>query len=192
MKTLPILPAEIWNTILNHKRRMEYDDRWGWRKEIDLSKCVHLRDYQRWWVGNHRLPTYRDWPDLDRAWFIYYLKYIVRVRLDSDGGMADRCPKDTVCSGTGNDTMAFSVEELEMSLCHYRITNIQWCWMTGNVIVTIYKNNTQYISWNSVGPLYLDHSWIYKDDPFYTHFNNRFALLNEIIQTAKKLENDSL
>ena len=55
---------------------MEYDDRWGWRKEIYLSKGVHLRDFQRWWVGNHRGPYRANWSDLDRAWFIYYLKYM--------------------------------------------------------------------------------------------------------------------
>ena len=160
MKTLPILPAEIWNTILNYKRRMEYDDRWGWRKEIYLSKGVHLRDFQRWWVGNHRGPYRANWSDLDRAWFIYYLKYMkegndTRRVLQMGPGMKGIWAGDTVCSGTGN------------------------------VIVSFYKNNTLYRK-------VLDHSWIYKNDPFYTHFNNRFALLNEIIQTAKKLENDSL
>ena len=69
------LPIELWRKILNYKRRMDHDDRWGWRKEIDLSKGVMLYDWDRWWVGNHRLPLANEWPDLDRAWFIYYLKY---------------------------------------------------------------------------------------------------------------------
>ena len=44
-------------------------------QRIDLSKGVMLYDWDRWWVGNHRLPLANEWPDLDRAWFIYYLKY---------------------------------------------------------------------------------------------------------------------
>ena len=76
MNTLSILPTELWNKILNYKQRIEYDSRWGWRKEIELSKCIKLRDHQRWWVGNHRLTYFANWPDLDRAWFIYYLKYM--------------------------------------------------------------------------------------------------------------------
>ena len=168
MNTLTILPVELWNKILNYKRHTEYYDRWGWGKEIDLSKCVQLRDKQRWWVGNHRRRVDMNWPDLDRAWFIYYVKYMVRVRLDCD---SDRCPKDTVCSGTGNGTRTFNVCDLLMSLCHYQITNIQWCWRMGNVIVTICKNNDG---------SHFDHSWLYKNDPFYTHFNNRFDILNEI------------
>lgn len=160
MKTLPILPAEIWDKILNHKRRMEYDDRWGWRKEIDLSRSVKLRDHQRWWVGNHRWTYFANWPDLDRAWFIYYLKYMkegndARRVLQMGPGMQGIWARDTVCSGTGN------------------------------VIVSFHKNNTLYRK-------VLDHSWIYQNDPFYTHFNNRFALLNEIIQTAWSTGSDNL
>jgi hypothetical protein len=160
MNTLPTLPDELWDKILNYKRRKEYDDRWGWRKEIDLSNCVQLRDHQRWWVGNHRhRVSHMDWPDLDRAWFIYYLKYMKeddapRV-LQMVPGMEGRWARDTVCSGTGN------------------------------VIVSFYKSNRLHRK-------LLDHSWLYQNDPFYTHFNNRFALLNEIIQTTKKPENDSL
>ena len=76
MNTLPKLPTELWNMIYNMKRSMEYEDRWGWRKEIDLSEDVQLFDNGRWWVGDQRWSYEADWPDLDRALFIYYLKYI--------------------------------------------------------------------------------------------------------------------
>ena len=59
------------------KRAMEYNDRGGWREEIDLSKGpLALWDNGRWWVGKYRWAYKATWPDLDRAWCIYYLKYI--------------------------------------------------------------------------------------------------------------------
>lgn len=76
MPSLPILPAEIWLIIYNFKRHMEEKDHWGWHNEVRLSKNIRIYDDNRWWVADKRWSYSAPWPDLDRAWIIYYLKYI--------------------------------------------------------------------------------------------------------------------
>ena len=72
---LPYLPLEIWLKIFNMKRKMEIEDHWGWRKSIEKSKGHIFDDNNRWWVGENRWAFCTNWPDLDRATFIYYDMY---------------------------------------------------------------------------------------------------------------------
>ena len=92
---LPLLPPEIWMLINNIKRQLEYNDRWGWSKIIGSSwhtearyamivernriissaiqlglgsqHCFGCCEY--FWKRHMR-------PDLVRANYIYYKKYI--------------------------------------------------------------------------------------------------------------------